>query len=263
MLLEIEKHPLIRFTLHFSGSLLDWYDQHNSEFIDKVKLLAKRGQIEIIGGGYYEPIFAMIPPRDRVRQMEMLHDRIRDLFQFEVQGAWLSERVWEPSYPKFIADAGLKYVIVDDNHFRSMGLSEEDTFYSYATEDEGAVIRVFPINEPIRYLAPWQSAWKVMAYLRTTPSDAGDRVVMFISDAEKMGVWGTTHELCYTKGHPEDNYVGFIPAFFDHLEWNLTNQAWLKTITPSEYIAQYPARGLVYLPTATYDRMEQWVLPTP
>ena len=78
-----------------------------------------------------------------------------------------------------------------------------------------------------------------------------------------MGVWGTAHELCYIKGHPDDQYIGFIPAFFDHLEWNLQNQDWLKSVTPSEYINRHLARSLVYLPTATYDRMEQWVLPTP
>ncbi len=260
---QIAAHPAFKFTLHFTGSLLDWYDQHRPEFIDKVRALAKRKQIEIIGGGYYEPIFAMIPPRDGLKQMEMLRDRIKDLFGLTVQGAWLSERVWEPTYPKFLVEAGLKYIIVDDNHCRASGLSQEDTYYSYATEDQGAVIRVFPINEAIRYLAPWQSAWKVMSYLHTTPSFAGDRVVVFLSDAEKMGVWGTTHELCYVKGHPDDNYVGWIQAFFDHLEWNVKNQAWLKTITPSEYIAKFPARNLIYLPTSTYDRMEEWALPTP
>ena len=260
---QITAHPALKFTLHFTGSLLDWYDQHRPEFIDKVRALAQRGQIEIIGGGYYEPIFAMIPPRDGIKQMEMLRDRIKDLFGLTVQGAWISERVWEPTYPKFLVEAGLKYVIVDDNHCRASGLTQEDTYYTYATEDEGAVIRVFPINEPIRYLAPWQSAWKVMSYLHTTPSPAGDRVVLFLSDAEKMGVWGTTHELCYIKGHPDDKYVGFIPAFFDHLEWNVLNEKWIKTITPSEYIAKFPARNLIYLPTSTYDRMEEWALPTP
>ncbi len=260
---QIAAHPVFKFTLHFTGSLLDWYDQNRPEFIDKVRALARRKQIEIIGGGYYEPIFAMIPPRDGVKQMEMLRDRIKDLFGLTVQGAWISERVWEPTYPKFLAEAGLKYIIVDDNHCRASGLSQEDTYYSYATEDQGAVIRVFPINEAIRYLAPWQSAWKVMSYLHTTPSPAGDRVVVFLSDAEKMGVWGTTHELCYVKGHPDDKYVGWIQAFFDHLEWNVQNKAWLKTITPSEYIAQFPARNLIYLPTSTYDRMEEWALPTP
>ncbi|OLS12506.1 MAG: 4-alpha-glucanotransferase [Promethearchaeota archaeon CR_4] len=260
---QITAHPAFKFTLHFTGSLLDWYDRHRPEFIDKVQVLAKRGQIEIIGGGYYEPIFAMIPQRDGVKQMEMLRDRVKDLFALSVQGAWLSERVWEPTYPKFLVEAGLKYVIVDDNHCRASGLSQEDTFYSYATEDDGAVIRVFPINEPIRYLAPWQSAWKVMSYLRTTTSPTGDRVVLFLSDAEKMGVWGTTNELCYVRGHPDDKYTGFIPAFFGHLEWNVLNEKWLKTITPSEYIAKFPARNLIYLPTSTYDRMEEWALPTP
>jgi len=37
---------------------------------------------------------------------------------------------------------------------------------------------------------------------------------------------------------------------------------WIKTITLSEYMDKYPAKGLIYLPTASYDKMEEWVLPT-
>ncbi|GAH46193.1 unnamed protein product, partial [marine sediment metagenome] len=51
--------------------------------------------------------------------MKKLSNLIREEFELEVKGAWLSERVWEPDYPSFLYDVGLKYVIVDDNHFRS------------------------------------------------------------------------------------------------------------------------------------------------
>ena len=258
---NIFKFEDVKFTLHFSGNLLEWLLKNKPDFIEKLKGMAKRGQIEIIGGGYYEPIFAIIPYRDKIAQMKKLSDLIKNEFGLEVKGAWLSERVWEPNYPSFLNDAGLKYVIVDDNHFRSTGITEQETFYSYITEDEGKTLRIFPINEELRYLTPWKPTYMSIDYLKKAADEKGDRCVLFISDAEKMGVWGTTHQICYVEGqgHEEgDEGKPFIPAFFEQIKTN----SWIKSITLSEYMNQFPAKSLVYLPTASYDKMEEWVLPT-
>ena len=251
--------PKIKAGLHFSGNLLEWFIESKPEFVQKLKLMAKRGQIELIGGGFYEPIYAIIPYRDRIAQIKKLTALIKKEFNLNVNGAWLSERVWEPNYPSFLSDAGLKYVIVDDNHFRSCGLSEEDTLYSYSTEDEGKSVRVFPINEPLRYLTPWKPTTHSIEYLKKLANEKGDRIALLIDDAEKLGVWATTHVLCYKEGHWEgDNGKPFIPAFFEQIE----NKSWIKSITLSEYIKQFPAKNLLYLPTSSYDKMEEWVLPT-
>jgi len=258
---NIFKNPEVKITLHFSGNLLEWFLNNKPNFIEMLKVMAKRGQIEIIGGGYYEPIFAIIPLRDKIAQIKKLSDLIKKEFGLDVKGAWLSERVWEPNYPSFLSEVGLKYTIVDDNHFRSTGITEKDTLYSYLTEDEGKTLRIFPINEALRYLTPWKPTYLSFDYLKNMADEKGDRIALLISDAEKMGVWGTTHEFCYVegKGHEEgDNGKPFIPAFFEQI----VNNKWIKSITLSEYMEKFPARGLVYLPTASYDKMEEWVLPT-
>jgi len=258
---NIFKYPEVKVTLHFSGNLLEWFIKNKPDLIKKVKEMAKRGQIEIIGGGYYEPIFAIIPYRDKIAQIKKLSELIKKEFGLEVKGAWLSERVWEPNYPSFLNDVGLKYVIVDDNHFRSTGVTEIDTLYSYITEDEGKTLRVYPINEELRYLTPWKPTYLSVEYLKEKADEKGDRIALLISDAEKMGVWGTTHEICYVdgQGHKDgDGGKPFIPAFFEQI----INNEWIKSITLTEYMDKFPARGLVYLPTASYDKMEEWVLPT-
>ncbi|MFX1600406.1 MAG: alpha-amylase/4-alpha-glucanotransferase domain-containing protein [Promethearchaeota archaeon] len=258
---NIFKFVDIKITLHFSGNLLEWLLKNKPKFIKKLKIMAKRNQIEIIGGGYYEPIFAIIPYRDKIAQIKKLTDLIKNEFGLEVKGAWLSERVWEPEYPSFLYDAGLKYVIVDDNHFRSTGITEEGTLYSYITEDEGKTLRIFAINEELRYLTPWKPTYLSIDYLKKNADTKGDRIALLISDAEKMGVWGTTHQICYVEGqgHQDgDNGKPFIPAFFEQIK----NNPWIKSLSLFEYIEQFPARSLVYLPTASYDKMEEWVLPT-
>ncbi len=251
----------VKVTLHFSGNILEWFLDNKPEYIEKLKIMAKREQIEMIGGGFYEPIFAIIPYRDKIAQMKKLSSLIKKEFGLEAKGAWLSERVWEPNYPSFLNDVGLKYVIVDDNHLRSSGLTEADTFHTYITEDEGKTLRIFPINEKLRYLTPWKPTYYSVDYLKNMATEKGDRVALLISDAEKMGVWGSTHEICYVpgKGHWDgDNNKPFIPSFFEQI----INNEWIKSITLTEYMNKYPAKGLVYIPTASYDKMEEWVLPT-
>jgi alpha-amylase len=258
---NIYDFPEIKVTLHFSGNILEWFIENKPKFINKIREMAHRGQIEIIGGGYYEPIYAVIPRRDRIAQIRKLTQLIKKEFHLAVNGAWLSERVWEPNYPSFLVEAGLKYVIVDDNHFRSTGISQEDTLYSYNTEDEGNTLRIFPINEDLRYLTPWKPTTQTIDHLKTIADEKGDRMALLISDAEKMGVWGSTHQICYDEGcgHNEgDSGKPFIPTLFKRIRDN----DWIKSITLSDYMEKYPAKELVYLPTASYDKMEEWVLPT-
>ncbi|TXT58638.1 MAG: Alpha-amylase 1 [Promethearchaeota archaeon] len=254
-------HSEIQATLHFSGNILEWFIDKKPQLTEKIKKMSSRGQIEIIGGGYYEPIYAVIPHRDKIAQIRKLTALIQKEFGLKVKGAWLSERVWEPNYPSFLNEAELKYVIIDDNHFRSTGISQEQTLYTYVTEDDSYIIRIFPINERLRYLTPWKPTTHTINYLEEIATEEGDRIAVLISDAEKMGVWGSTHEICYIEGlgHTEgDNGRPFIPSLFERIIEN----KWIKSITLSEYMEEHPAKGLVYLPTSSYDKMEEWVLPT-
>ena len=110
----------------------------------------------------------------------MLNKKISDYFTLTPRGFWLAERVWEPQLPKYLARCGLDYVIVDDNHLKSCGFDEEDTYHIYSTEESGEMIYIFPINAPIRYLAPWAPVWKLKEYLSGVKTVKGNRIVLFM-----------------------------------------------------------------------------------
>ena len=57
----LRENPKIPVSLHVSGSLLEWLVEAHPEYIDGVRELAERGQIEVIGGPFYEAILAGIP----------------------------------------------------------------------------------------------------------------------------------------------------------------------------------------------------------
>jgi len=68
----LEKFPAVRVTLHYTGPLLDWFKAHRPEFLTRLSQLAKSGQIEIMGGAYYEPMLCAIPERDGIAQIRRM-----------------------------------------------------------------------------------------------------------------------------------------------------------------------------------------------
>src|ERR1700683_2159131 len=117
----LEKYPRIRVGLHFSGCLLEMLEQSHPEYFELLRRLVARDRVEMIGGGYYEPILISIPPEDRHEQIERLSDYLEEHFGKRPRGAWLTERVWEPQLPSTLAAAGIEYSLVDDNHFLGVG----------------------------------------------------------------------------------------------------------------------------------------------
>ena len=66
----LEKHPGIHIGLHYSGPLLLWIEKNHPEYFERLRQLVASGQVEILGGGFYEPILISIPEADRLEQPE-------------------------------------------------------------------------------------------------------------------------------------------------------------------------------------------------
>ena len=91
--------PDIAITLHYAGVLLEWFQDHHPEIIMLINEMIKRGQIELLGGTYYETVLPMIPSSDRTAQIELLTTLIRRRFGKRPRGAWVTELIWEPGMP--------------------------------------------------------------------------------------------------------------------------------------------------------------------
>ncbi len=245
----LDRHPPIRLSLHFSGCLLAWLEQHHAEFLTLLKKLAARGQIEMVGGGYYEPILPSIPDPDKRAQILRLSDYLEKHFGAAPRGAWVAERVWEPSLAKPLADAGVGYVVLDDTHFLAAGLAPGELHTSYITEESGAALRLVPSLKSLRYTIPFRDISETIAVLRQGEGWYGALFAMG-DDCEKFGVWPGTYDHCYTNG--------WLERFLQAIEHE---SSWLETTTLGDYLAAYPPSRRIYLPTASYPEMMEWALP--
>ncbi len=244
---ELRHHPEIKVTLHYTGILLEWFLKEKPNFLQVIRDLVARGQVEIMGGGFYEPILSIIPDDDKLGQIKKLSDFVRLHLGTEVKGLWLAERIWEPYLAKPIAEAGIQYVVVDDAHFKGVGLTTEECTGYYITEEQGRELKIFPISEELRYLIPFKSPEKTINYLRDMATHEGDRVMVLADDGEKFGSWPDTYKSVYEEGWLND--------FFELLK---ENSGWLETMTFSQYIDSFPAKNVIYLPNGSYREMMEW-----
>src|SRR5687768_14703898 len=68
----LASYPDVVMTLHFSGCLLEWLEAEAPDVSTLLRELVERDQVELLSGGFYEPILAALPHRDRVGQIELL-----------------------------------------------------------------------------------------------------------------------------------------------------------------------------------------------
>jgi 4-alpha-glucanotransferase len=249
-----EKYP-IRFGTHFTGILLDWLEAKHPEHLAKLRDMVERDQLEIVSGGFFEPILSVIPYQDQQAQITLLTSKIEELFGTRATGMWLAERVWEQPLASSLHEAGIRYVLLDDTHFLHAGLKESDLNGYYLTEDRGKTLAVFPISKALRYTIPFQNVDETIRVLRDASSESETNIVTFADDGEKFGVWPRTFDHVYGKRGKE----GWLEELFRKLA---ENQSWIRMMHPGEVIRSIAPRGRIYLPNASYAEMTEWALPT-
>ncbi|HEX5013176.1 MAG TPA: alpha-amylase/4-alpha-glucanotransferase domain-containing protein [Candidatus Limnocylindrales bacterium] len=251
MLEALERHDGVRLALHYTGPLVAWLRTERPEFLERLGALVGRGQVEVVGGGWYEPVLAALPERDRIGQLTRMADELEMLFGARPRGAWLAERVWEPDLPTSLVSSGYQWTVLDDAHFRAAAIPEEALWGPYTTDDQGKVLTVFGTEQGLRYRIPFSPVEDVIGYLRDHATERGERVGTMGDDGEKFGGWPTTYEHCWG-----DN--GWVEQFFSALE---AERDWLTTTTPSGWLDGHGPVGRVYLPTGSYAEMGEWALP--
>jgi 4-alpha-glucanotransferase len=246
----LQQFPQLKTTAHFSGCLLEWLKAHRPDYLKMIHGLVQSGQLELLSGGFYEPILSSLPEEDAIGQIRMMNDFLGTEFGCRPQGLWLTERIWSPHLPKILAQADIRYTIVDDTHFYYAGLEERQMHGYYLTETEEFSLGVFPISKTLRYSIPFDLPEVTVQHLHRYREEWGFDAVAYADDGEKFGGWPETHQWVYTEKYLHN----FFAALAEHSDW-------LETMTFGEYLEGHPPAGRVYLPMASYEEMMEWSLP--
>jgi hypothetical protein len=181
------RFPQIQGTLHYSGALLTWVDRIYPECTMSIDELVSRKQVELLGGGFYEPRFSLIPLQDKIGQVEMLTTYLRKRFGKKPQGCWLPTLSWEQNLVGPLASCGMLYTFLGEDRFRLAGLGGDDLYAPCLSEDQGKLISVFPVSRTLEDLvvpgtrdaAPFLAA---LGQLAARLPDPASRVVSVFPD---------------------------------------------------------------------------------
>lgn len=237
--------------VHVSGALLEWCERNDRAFIDDLAQLASEGRVEFLLAGFYEPILASLPVHDRLVQIRWMREWLQEHMGVDGSGLWLTERVWEPDLARDLADAGVKYALVDDRPFLVSGHAHDTLSSVFRTEHDGRLLDLVPIDERLRYLIPFRPVQEIVAHFRAERA-AGRRIAVFADDGEKFGGWPKTHEWVFGSG--------WIDEFLDTLI-DLQEQGEIRLVKGPDLLSDAPRGGIAYLGNGSYREMEQWSLP--
>ena len=248
---HFQRHKPIRAAFHVSGCLLEWFEHRDRPFLDQLFRMVGSGQIEPLGGGFFEPILSVIPKEDALDQLARLSDYWVKNTGIRPKGVWLTERVWEPSLAELLAEAGAGYTILDDHHLRLAGFLDQRFSGMYATERNGKGIGFFPSDFHLRYLIPFRTIPTVREHFEKFANDPQEWVFTYGDDAEKFGFWPGTHQWVFEEK--------WLEQFLTLLE---EPNGPVQVQTPGSYFEERPPCRKVYIPNASYTEMLEWALPS-
>ena len=104
--------PAARLTLALSGGLIEWFQSDELGTVEVIRQLVGRGQIELLGGGAYEPLLTLLTDWDAQSQLNRMQELVMALGVPAPTGAWLAQGVFEPDLPRILGPAGLHHAVL-------------------------------------------------------------------------------------------------------------------------------------------------------
>ena len=182
---KLYEFPEVKAVIHFSGILLEWFAEKHPEVIMLIEeLVKKRKQLEVLGGGYHEPILPMLSPQDRTGQLEALTTSLRKKFGKRPSGCWIAKSIWDNSLILPIRNSGMDYVFLD---YSLLDDIPDDSLYTpFITEDNGKLINVFPVHSVLSSLDEPDIGKYIDILKKKIKTPSADKVISLIFTDEDI-----------------------------------------------------------------------------
>jgi hypothetical protein len=133
-------HPTFPLSFAFSGAQIQYFKKRKNEFITILRELLDRKQVELLGGGYNEPLLPLLNSVDRNGQIDLLTSEIRQTFGKRPRGMTLFQDCWDSSLVNNIHTCGIEYVILSS----TLLPESKRTFLPIFMSDLGKNVDIFP-----------------------------------------------------------------------------------------------------------------------
>jgi hypothetical protein len=147
--INLYRYSNIKAVLHYSGVLLYWVERTHPEFFMLIEDMVSKKQAEILSGGFYDPMFPLIPSQDRIGQTELLTTYLRKHFGKRPSGCWIPGMAWEQNLASSLSASDMSYTFLSQEQFVQAGVPAEDLFFPCISEDQGKIVTIFPVSTSI------------------------------------------------------------------------------------------------------------------
>jgi alpha-amylase/alpha-mannosidase (GH57 family) len=226
----------------FSGILLEQFQDPEvvdgyRKFVDLPKMLERYAQtsnIELIGMGYYHPLFPLIPQTDWEEQIMAGRRIVEEIFGRTPKGFWPPEMAFCMEMIPALVKAGYEYVVVDGVHVQPR-TGVLDVYQPYRASYGGATITVVPRDRDLSNaqesgLDPNWFFNEVRHKIAHAPHSDAPRLVTTWSDGENGGWFRQMHEESGFFGHFFAPYLAAVRA----------GNALIRPIAISRYLRDHP-----------------------
>ena len=234
------RYPRIQAACHYSGVLLNWIERTHQELFMLIDDMVARRQVEMLGGGFYDPILPIIPLQDKIGQVELLTYYIRRQFGKRPQGCWIPEYAWEQGLVSPLAACGMGFTFLAGRQFALAGASPD---VPCICEDQGKLITVFPVCRELEAELAEKSVFALLedaARVRLRDgADAREAVVCVFPDGAAVSGGGGAEER-----------ERAWSRFFEELS---LCDAFVETVGPSRLHKRLKGLRKVYIPDSSGD----------
>jgi len=244
-----------RFCVGFSGILLEQLQDPSivsryAEIVDIPKMLdgyRSAPNIELVGMGYYHPVFPLIPMEDWGEQIARGRSKIMEVFGREPRIFWPPEMAFAMEMIPALARNGYRYVVVDSVHIKpkESAPGEEALYRLHPAEYRGASITVIPRDRDLSNAqeSGFDPGWFATEVVRKTGRASESCLVTTWTDGENGGWFRQTHEEAGFWGH----------FFAPYMERVRAGQMPVRPASIEEFEGANPPRGLVDVRTGAWN----------
>lgn len=238
-------HPAFSMTFAFNGVQLEFLQKKYPEFIELLRELISRKQIEILGGGYYDPAFPLLFPMDRTGQIELLTSEIRSVTGKRPRGINICASIWDYSLTSCFNTCGMDYVLLDE----SLIPEEKQKYVPLIMSEKGKTISILPLCQSFKP-QPDASAKDFLSGISRKILKSEKSAAASVKESSKIINIQFTHK----------EFSSLLKSgFLDKLEKEISSENGLFSFSiPQNYIKNNSVKVPVYIASGMSRDIAQW-----
>ena len=245
----------IKLGLEFPASTLEIINNIDSRFIDTLKKNWRNGNCEVIGSGYSQTIFPLIPAQANIMNLVQGNEIYQKILSKKPLTAYINEQVYSSGLIEIYKSAGYKNLIMDwDNATKFNHYPDNYKYTPKIVVGAGNAKMNLIWNNSIAFqkfqrfvhgLLPFND---YIAYLESHYSAEEDRAfLLYGNDLEIFDYRPGQGAFLHSITEPSNEF-GRIRELFDYLETNPS----MELITPDQVVRKFKPEIEVKLESAEY-----------